>query len=97
MVHCNDTQRGAQPLPLNSIRSISSSYQLVDQLQCLVQAVQVARELRFCALWAADNLHQFIGQFFVCCLQPFQVPNMLIAYLIAMPNTSHLEFAYSQD
>ena len=39
-----------------------------------MQAVQAARELQFCALWAADDLHQFIVQFFVCCLQPFQVP-----------------------
>lgn len=39
----------------------------------VVQGVQAAQELHFCTLWAADNLHQFMGDFFVHCLQPFQV------------------------
>lgn len=51
------------------------------QLHVLVQAAQAAHELRFCTLWAADNLHQFIGQFFICCLQPFQVPALHLALL----------------
>jgi hypothetical protein len=38
-----------------------------------MQAVQAAQELHICTLWAADSLHQFIGDFFVHCLQPFQV------------------------
>lgn len=37
----------------------------------VMQAVQAAQELRFGTLWAADNLHQFIGDFFIHCLQPF--------------------------
>ena len=49
------------------MQTISTGVNLV------MQAVQAAQELRFGTLWAADNLHQFIGDFFIHCLQPFQV------------------------